>query len=92
MASERSPDVDRYAAYWRRRELSVWQRLREALTTLRERITGSTPPPPDPPPPFDPALVPAGPPRRPRPSSAVALEPPEDDLPEDLTAYPKESD
>ncbi len=50
------------------------------------KLLGFGPPPSAPPdlPPEEPALVPTGPPRRPRPSGAVALEPPVE--PEDVDA------
>jgi len=54
----------------------LWRRIKRAL--------GLVPPPepPQPPPDEEPALVASGPPRRPRPSGAVALDPPEE--PRDL--------
>jgi hypothetical protein len=55
----------------------LWQRVRRLLGLRQE-------PPPAEPPDEEPALVPAGPPRRPRPASAVALEPPAE--PEDVDA------
>jgi hypothetical protein len=55
------------------RRPTLWQRLR--------RLLGLGSGPEDPPPPDDePALVPVGPPRRPRPSRAAAL-----DLPDEPT-------
>ena len=57
----------------------VWRRVRR-----RPRVPDL---PPDDLPPDGPALVPAGPPRRPRPGGAVALEPPEP--PQDLDLYGK---
>lgn len=58
---------------------TLWSRVRRLLGL------GSEPPPEQPPPPDEEhALVPAGPPRHPRPSSAVELELPEE--PRDLDA------
>lgn len=58
----------------------LWTRIKRALGF------GSAPEPPPPEwPPEEPALVPAGPPRRPRPSGAVALELPEEQR--DTDAY-----
>jgi hypothetical protein len=60
-----------------RRPSRVWRRVKRLLGLGR----GSDPPPPDWPD-EEPALVPLGPPRRPRPAGAVELELPEE--PEDL--------
>lgn len=60
--------------------MRLWSRVR--------RLLGLGMPPAEPPPHWgdeDPALVPVGPPRRPQPSSAIALEPPLPD--EDVDAY-----
>ena len=53
---------------------TAWNRVRKALGR-----GGSAPEPPPPPPDEEPALVGAGSPRRPSPSTAAALEIPEDD-------------
>jgi len=59
----------------------LWRRIKRAL--------GLAPPEPPPPPPDEePALVPAGPPRRPGPAGSVALELPEE--PHDLDARGRE--
>ena len=62
--------------------------LRKRLWARVRRMLGGSPPPSGPPPDRgdeEPALVPVGPPKRPRPSSAVALEEP--DEPDDVDAY-----
>jgi hypothetical protein len=66
-------------------------RLRRAWAAIRRRIPGlgGSEPPDSPWSPFDPALVPAGPPRRDPPAGAVALEPPSDP---DPLEYPTETD
>jgi hypothetical protein len=58
----------------------------QLLWSRAKRLLGLVDPPLDPPPlpPWEPALVPVGPPRRPRPSGAVALELPR--APEDVDA------
>ena len=68
---------------WRLRRLTLWARLRRLLGFGSCPSPAASPPPPD----EEAALVSLGPPRRPRPSGAVALElPPErDDL--DLYGY-----
>ncbi|MBI4171922.1 MAG: hypothetical protein HY511_04105 [Actinobacteria bacterium] len=64
---------------------TLWSRVRRLLGL------GAEPPPEPPPPPGEePALVPAGPPLRPRPSSAVELELPEE--PRDLDARSRAPD
>jgi hypothetical protein len=52
---------------------AAWNRVRNALG-----LGGSGPGPPPPPPDEEPALEGAGPPRRPSPSTAAALELPEE--------------
>jgi hypothetical protein len=64
------------------RQGGLWRRIKRAL--------GLAPPepPPAPPPDEEPGLVPSGPPRRPRPSGAIALEVP--DEPRNLDARGRE--
>jgi hypothetical protein len=88
-------DLARYERYWtpRRRRLAaglsrIWNAIRIRLPGLGRGGPGDPPPGP----PFDPALVPTGPPRRPRPSSAAALELPDDDDRDGVVAYPRETD
>lgn len=90
-----APDIAAYERYWQPRRRRLAARLRRFVAALRELLPGrggGGPSDAPPGPPFDPALVPVGPPRRPRPSSAVALEPPDDDFRDDVVAYPKEID
>jgi hypothetical protein len=67
-------------------------RIRRLWTAVRRRIPGSRPfdpPPEDPWAPEEDTLVPVGPPRGPRPATAVALEPPTEP---DPLVYPTETD
>jgi hypothetical protein len=67
-------------------------RLRRFWRTVRRRIPGlrpSDPPSEDPWAPEEDALVPVGPPRRPLPAAAAALEPPAEP---DPLVYPTETD
>jgi hypothetical protein len=67
-------------------------RLRRFWRAVRRRIPGLRPsdaPPEDPWAPEDDALVPVGPPRRPQPAAAAALEPPTEP---DPLVYPTETD
>jgi len=63
---------------------TLWSRVKRLLGL------GAEPPEPLPPPDEEHALVPAGPPRHPRPSSAVELELPEE--PRDLDARSRHRD
>jgi hypothetical protein len=67
-------------------------RIRRFWRSVRRRIPGLHPPDPPPEDPWAPeeeALVPVGPPRRPRPAAAAALEPPTE---LDPLVYPTETD
>ena len=66
-----------------RRRPSLWERVKRLLGRWN-------PPTPFEPPDEEPALVPTGPPRRPRPSSAVSLELPVE--PEDVDARARSVD
>jgi hypothetical protein len=61
---------------------TVWKRVRKALG-----LGGSGPEPPPPPPDEEPALVGARPPKRPSPSSAAALDVPEEPLDTDARGH-----
>jgi hypothetical protein len=61
---------------------TAWNRVRKALGP-----GGSTPEPPPSPPDEEPALVGAGPPRRPSPSTAATLEIPEEPLDTDARGH-----
>jgi hypothetical protein len=80
MARRRGPQ--RRPLKWRL--IEAWERAKRLLRLGRG---GPDAPPDDP---YEPALVPLGPPRRPRPSSAVELELPEE--PDDVDAYGREAD
>ena len=78
----------RYRRSFRERVRDFWE-LRRG--NWAKSFAASAPPPDFPePPPEESALVPNGPPRRPRPSSAVALAPPEGEE-HDVVAHGREA-